>query len=189
LSNGLSSGIAGGGVGGLQRENALKITRRVGVVALALGLGLAVGSAWPALANDSSDRGWSGGWSHHHDDDDHGPAWGLEVAGDDGLAWGLTVTDHGPAWGVRVDDDNEFSLPIVLDDDVLGEDGSGWDMGLSAFGIDDASITGDNPVADAYLGQSGQGLPISTIGWDNDRQGWLGGLLGDDAWGVVGGMF
>jgi hypothetical protein len=86
---------------------------------------------------------------------------------------------------VRVDDDNEFSKPIVLDGDVLGPDGSGWDMGLSAFGIDDASVTGDNPVADAYLGQSGQGLPVSTIGWDNDRQGWLGGLLGDGNW-VIG---
>lgn len=166
-----------------QGEIALKNTRRAGVVILALGLGLGAG-AWPALAKDKGD----GDWKHHRSGHD-GPAWGLNVAGDDGPAWGLTVTDHGPAWGVRVDDDNEFSLPIVLDDDVLGEDGSGWDMGLSAFGIDDASITGDNPVADAYLGQSGQGLPISTIGWDNDRQGWLGGLLGDDAWGVVGGMF
>ena len=162
----------------------MKITRRAASVALALGLGLAVGSALPALANDKHGD-W--GWNHHSDD--HGQAWGLGVAGDDGPAWGLTVTDHGPAWGVHVDDDDEFSLPVVLDDDVLGEDGSGWDMGLSAFGIDDASITGDNPVADQYLGQSGQGLPISTFGWDNDRGGWLGGLLGDDSWGVVGGLF
>ncbi len=120
--------------------------------------------------------------------DDHSTAWGLEVAGEDGPAWGLTVTGHGPAWGVHVDEDNEFDMPIVFDDDVLGEDGSGWDMGLSAFGIDDASWTGDNPVADFYLGQSGQGLPVSTIGWDNDRQGWLGGLLGDDNW-VIGDRF
>jgi hypothetical protein len=154
--------------------------RRAGVLGLALGLGLGLG-AWPAMANDS----WNAGWDHS---DDHSTAWGLEVAGEDGPAWGLTVTGHGPAWGVQVDEDDEFSLPIVFDDEVLGEDGSGWDMGLSAFGIDDASWTGDNPVADAYLGQSGQGLPVSTIGWDNDRQGWLGGLLGDDSW-VVGGLW
>jgi hypothetical protein len=151
--------------------------RRAGVVGLALGFGLGLG-AWPAMANDN--------WNHHSDD--HGPAWGLEVAGEDGPAWGLKVTGHGPAWGVHVDEDNEFSLPVVVDGDVLGEDGSGWDMGLSAYGIDDASITGDNPVADAYLGQSGQGLPVSSIGWDNDRQGWLGGLLGDDGW-VVGSLW
>ncbi|HEV8626329.1 MAG TPA: hypothetical protein VG034_17905, partial [Acidimicrobiia bacterium] len=149
-------------------------------VGLALGFGLGLG-AWPAMANDN----WNAGWNHS---DDHSSAWGLEVAGEDGPAWGLGVTGHGPAWGVHVDEDNEFSLPIVADGDVLGDDGSGWDMGLSAFGIDDASFTGDNPVADAYLGQSGQGLPVSTIGWDNDRQGWLGGLLGDDSW-VVGGLF
>ena len=155
--------------------------RRASVVGVALGLGLGLG-AWPALAND---KGGDWGWSDHHRSDHHGQVWGLDVAGEDGPAWGLTVTDHGPAWGVKVDDDNEFSKPIVLDGDVLGRDGSGWDMGLSAFGIDDASVTGDNPVADAYLGQSGQGLPVSTIGWDNDRQGWLGGLLGDDNW-VIG---
>jgi hypothetical protein len=154
--------------------------RRAGVLGLALGLGLGL-AAWPAMANDS----WNAGWDHS---DDSGDVWGLEVAGDDGPAWGLQVTGHGPAWGVHVDDDNEFDMPIVFDDDVLGEDGSGWDMGLSAFGIDDASFTGHNPVADFYLGQSGQGLPVSTIGWDNDRQGWLGGLLGDDNW-VIGGQF
>ncbi|MEW6474480.1 MAG: hypothetical protein AB1679_19675 [Actinomycetota bacterium] len=161
----------------------MKSIRRAGVVGIALGLGLGL-AAWPALASDKHDS-W-GGW--HHRSDDHGDVWGLEEAGDDGPAWGLEVTDHGPAWGVPVDDDDEFDLPIVFDDDVLGEDGSGWDMGLSAYGIDDASWTGDNPVADAYLGQSGQGLPVSTIGWDNDRQGWLGGLLGDDSW-VLGGLF
>ena len=154
--------------------------RRAGVIGLALGLGLGL-VAFPAMANDS----WDAGWNHS---DDHGDTWGLEVAGEDGPAWGLQVTGHGPAWGVHVDEDNEFDMPIVFDDDVLGEDGSGWDMGLSAFGIDDASFTGDNPVADFYLGQSGQGLPVSTIGWDNDRQGWLGGLLGDDGW-IVGGRF
>ena len=154
--------------------------RRAGVIGLALGLCLGL-VAFPAMANDSWDAG-------RHHSDDHSTAWGLEVAGEDGPAWGLTVTGHGPAWGVHVDEDNEFDMPIVFDDDVLGEDGSGWDMGLSAFGIDDASWTGDNPVADAYLGQSGQGLPVSTIGWDNDRQGWLGGLLGDDGW-IVGGRF
>jgi hypothetical protein len=155
--------------------------RRAGVLGLALGLGLGLG-AWPAMASDD----W--GWSHWDSSDDNGDVWGLEVAGEDGPAWGLEVTGHGPAWGVQVDEDDEFSLPIVFDDEVLGEDGSGWDMGLSAFGIDDASWTGDNPVADAYLGQSGQGLPVSTLGWDNDRQGWLGGLLGDDSW-VLGGLF
>lgn len=149
--------------------------RRAGVIGLALGLGLGLG-AWPAMASDN----W--GWSGWDSSDDNGDVWGLEVADEDGPAWGLQVTGHGPAWGVQVDEDDEFDLPIVFDDEVLGEDGSGWDMGLSAFGIDDASWTGDNPVADAYLGQSGQGLPVSTFGWDNDRQGWLGGLLGDDAW-------
>ena len=150
--------------------------RRAGVVGLALGLGLGLVGG-PALAHDKHD------WS-----DDRGDVWGLEVTDEDGPAWGLEVTDHGPAWGVHVDDDDEFSLDVVLDDEVLGDDGSGWDMGLSAFGIDDASVTGDNPVADAYLGQPGQGLPISTFGWTNDRQGWLGGLLGDDSW-VIGGLF
>jgi hypothetical protein len=163
--------------------------RRAGVLGLALGLGLGLG-AWPAMAND--DWGWSteladdavdAVWGDADDD-----AWGVQVEDEDGPAWGLNVTGHGPAWGVHVDEDDEFSLPIVFDDEVLGEDGSGWDMGLSSFGIDDASWTGDNPVADAYLGQSGQGLPISTIGWDNDRQGWLGGLLADDNW-IVGGLF
>jgi hypothetical protein len=150
--------------------------RRAGVIGLALGLGLGL-AAFPAMANDSWDAGW-----------DHSDTWGLHVDDEDGPAWGLDVTGHGPAWGVHVDEDNEFDMPIVFDDDVLGEDGSGWDMGLSAFGIDDASFTGHNPVADFYLGQSGQGLPVSTIGWDNDRQGWLGGLLGDDPW-VIGGLF
>ena len=156
--------------------------RRASVVGLALGLGL--GAFAPAMANDKHDS-W-GGWQHRSDHDSD--VWGLDEAGDDRGAWGLKVTGHGPAWGVQVDDDNEFDMPIVFDDDVLGEDGSGWDMGLSAFGIDDASFTGDNPVADFYLGQSGQGLPVSTTGWDNDRQGWLGGLLGDDNW-AVGGLW
>jgi len=160
--------------------------RRATVVGLALGLGL--GAFVPAMASDKH-HSW-GGWHHlsDHDRDHDDDVWGLDEAGDDRGAWGLKVTDHGPAWGVHVDDDNEFSMDIVFDDDVLGEDGSGWDMGLSAYGIDDASWTGDNPVADAYLGLSGQGLPVSTIGWDNDRQGWLGGLLGDDSW-VLGGLW
>jgi hypothetical protein len=161
-------------------RTALKITRRAGAVALTLGLGLAVGSAWPALAND--DHGDRGG--KHHRSGHHSPAWGLDVAGDDGPAWGLEVTDHGPAWGVRTRG-HDFDLPVVLDDDVLGQ--KGWDRGVSAYGIDDASITGDNPVADAYLGQAGGSN--STTGWTNDRGGWLGGLLGDDGWGVVGGHF
>ena len=148
--------------------------RRASVVGLALGLGL--GAFAPAMANDK------------HRSDRNGDVWGLNEAGRDRGAWGLKVTDHGPAWGVHVDDHDKFDMPIVFDDDVLGEDGSGWDMGLSAFGIDDASWTGDNPVADFYLGQSGQGLPVSTDGWDNDRQGWLGGLLGDDSW-MAGGLF
>jgi hypothetical protein len=158
----------------------LTTIRRAAVVGVALGLGLGSLGA-PALANDRhAHRAWS-----HHGSDDNSEAWGLDVTDEDGPAWGLTVTDHGPAWGVHVDDDDEFSLPVVLDDDVLGPDGSGWDMGLSAFGIDDASITGDDPVADAYLGQSGFN---STDGWTNDRQGWLGGLLGDDPW-VIGGLW
>lgn len=155
--------------------------RRAAVAGIALGLGLGLVGG-PAVAKDRH-AGW--GWSHHDRSDDGGDVWGLEVAGEDGPAWGLDVTDHGPAWGVHVDDDDEFDLPIVFDDEVLGPDGSGWDMGLSAFGIDDASWTGDNPVADAYLGQSGFN---STDGWTNDRQGWLGGLLGDDGW-VLGGLF
>ena len=141
--------------------------RRATAIGLALGLGLAA----PALAS-------TGG--HHHS-----TAWGVDVAGEDGPAWGLTVTDHGPAWGVRGADDHRFSLPVVLDGDVLGS--KGWDRGLSAFGIDDASITGDNPVADAYLGQPGASNAVT--GWTNDRQGWLGGLLGDEGWGVVGSVF
>ena len=163
--------------------------RRAGVLGLALGLGLGLG-AWPAMAND--DWGWGTEWADDAADavlgDADDDAWGVQVDDEDGPAWGLDVTGHGPAWGVHVDDDDEFSLPIVFDDEVLGEDGSGWDMGLSAFGIDDASFTGHNPVADFYLGQSGQGLPVSTIGWDNDRQGWLGGLLADDPW-IIGGLF
>jgi hypothetical protein len=162
----------------------LNSIRRASVVGLALGLGLGLG-AWPALASDKHDDSGDG-W--HHRSHDSGDVWGLEEAGEDGPAWGLKVTGHGPSWGVHVDEDDEFDLPIVFDDDVLGEDGSGWDMGLSAYGIDDASWTGDNPAADFYLGQSGQGLPVSTIGWDNDRQGWLGGLLGDDNW-VIGGLW
>ena len=121
------------------------------------------------MANDKhGDWGGKHIADHHSSDtssDHHGQAWGLDVAGDDGPAWGLDVTDHGPAWGVHVDEDDDFDLPVVLDDDVLGEDGSGWDMGLSAYGIDDASITGDNPVADAYLGQSGQGCRSAPSGW------------------------
>ncbi|HET9772726.1 MAG TPA: hypothetical protein VFS16_17660 [Acidimicrobiia bacterium] len=158
----------------------MKNTRRAGVVVLALGLGLGAG-AWPALAKD---KGSDHGWKHHRHSDHDGGAWGLNVAGDDGPAWGLEVTDHGPAWGVRTRG-HDFDLPVVLDDDVLGE--RGWDRGVSAYGIDDASITGDNPVADAYLGQSGGSN--SQTGWRNDRGGWLGGLLGDDGWGVVGGLF
>jgi hypothetical protein len=148
--------------------------RRAGVVALALGLGLGVG-AWPALANDKhGDWGWNGS------SDDHGAAWGLNVAGDDGPAWGLTVTGHGPAWGVPVEEGDGFSLPVVLDGD-----GANWANGTSAFGIDGATITGDNPVADGYLGQPGFN---STDGWTNDRQGWLGGLLADEGW-LAGSIF
>ncbi len=157
--------------------------RRAGVLGLALGLGLGM-AAFPAMANDDWD--WSTEWVDDAADaawgDADDDAWGVQVDDEDGPAWALDVTGHGPAWGVHVDEDDEFDLPIVFDDEVLGEDGSGWDMGLSAYGIDDASWTGDNPAADFYLGQSGQGLPVSTIGWDNDRQGWLGGLLGDDGW-------
>jgi len=153
----------------------LTTIRRAAAIGLALGLGLGMTSAVPALAN------WDG---HHHDSGDHGTAWGLNVTNEDGPAWGLKVTSHGPAWGVRVDDANKFSLPVVLDDDVLGL--RGWDRGLSSFGIDDASITGDNPVADAYLGQPGS--DNSLTGWTNDRGGWLGGLLGDNGW-EVGSLF
>jgi len=68
----------------------------------------------------------------------------------------------------------------------LAPSNAAWANGVSAFGIDGASITGDNPVADAYLGQSGGSN--STTGWRNDREGWLGGLLGDEGW-RVGGLF
>jgi len=145
----------------------LTTIRRVATIGLALGLGLGATSAWPALA--------STGW-HHHGSDNNGPAWGLGVAGEDGPAWGLTVTDHGPAWGAPVHG-HEFQLPVVLDNA-----GPGWANGVSAFGIDGGSITGDNPVADAYLGQPGSDQ--STTGWTNDRGGWLGGLLGDNGWQV-----
>ena len=163
--------------------------RRAGVVGLALGLGLGL-VAGPAMAND--DWNWGPKWADDAvdavwGDVDHDDAWGVDVEDEDGPAWGLDVTDHGPAWGVQVDDEEEIELPIVFDDEVLGEDGSGWDMGLSAFGIDDASFTGHNPVADAYLGLSGW-APTSTLGWTNDREGWLGGLLGDDSW-VIGGLW
>jgi hypothetical protein len=150
----------------------LTTIRRAAALGLALGLGLGA----PAMA--SSGHAW------HHGSDQHSTAWGVDVAGEDGPAWGLTVTDHGPAWGVRVADDSAFSLPVVVDGDLLGQ--KGWDRGLSAFGIDDASITGDNPVADAYLGQPGSSNSLT--GWTNDRGGWLGGLLGDNAW-VAGGLF
>jgi hypothetical protein len=157
----------------------LKITRRAGAVGLALGLGLGLVGAWPALASTGHDHGHRA-FSNSHCDD-HGTAWGLDVNGEDGPAWGLDNTRHGPAFGVHVDRRDRFSLPVVLDDSVLCHGG----MGVSAFGIDDASITGDNPVADAYLGNSGWN---SLAGWTNDRQGWLGGLLGDDPW-VIGGQF
>jgi hypothetical protein len=162
----------GGTVSAEQGRTVLRSIRRVSAVGVVLGLGLGMIAA-PALANDK------------HHGDRSSDVWGLNVAGEDGPAWGLTVTGHGPAWGVHVDDDDEFDMPIVFDDDVLGDDGSGWDMGLSAYGIDAASWTGDNPAADFYLGQPGFN---STDGWDNDRQGWLGGLLGDDQW-VIGGLW
>ena len=152
------------------RRIALTTIRRAGAIGLALGLGLGLTSAFPALANTG------GRW--HHGSDDHGTAWGLNVAGDDGPAWGLTVTDHGPAWGAPVHG-HDINLPVVLDGDVAA--GPGWANGVSAFGIDGATITGDNPVADAYLGQPGFN---STTGWTNDRDGWLGGLLGDEGWRV-----
>ena len=140
--------------------------RRAAAIGIALGLG--VGAMTPALAN----------WDHRGD---HSPAWGLNVTHNDGPAWGLTNTDHGPAFGVDTHG-RDFSLPIVLPGDVAGD--NGWAKGLSAFGIDDATITGDNPVADAYLGQAGGSN--ATHGWTNDRGGWLGGLLGDGAWNVGG---
>ena len=149
--------------------------RRVATIGLTLGLGIGAASAWPALANTGGHDGW-----RHHGADDNGAAWGLNVAGEDGPAWGLTVTDHGPAWGAPVSD-NEFRLPVVLDDATPG-----WANGVSAFGIDGGSITGDNPVADAYLGQPGSDQSVT--GWNNDRGGWLGGLLGDDGW-QVGSLF
>ena len=146
------------------KENALTTTQRVAAIGLALGLGLGAMSAGPALA-------------HTGGSDNHGPAWGLNVAGEDGPAFGLGVTHHGPAWGTRVHG-RRFHLPIVLDH--AGP--TAWANGVSAFGIDGATITGDNPVADAYLGQSGGSN--STHGWRNDRGGWLGGLLADNSWQV-----
>ena len=156
------------------RRIALTTIRRVGAIGVVLGLGLGLASAWPALAGTGGHRAWH----HHHGSDSHGAAWGLNVAGDDGPAFGLTVTDHGPAWGTH-SDARDIRLPVVLDGDVAK--GAGWANGVSAFGIDGATITGDNPVADAYLGQSGFN---STTGWKNDRNGWLGGLLGDAGWRV-----
>jgi len=91
------------------RRIALTTIRRAGAIGLALGLGLGLTSAFPALANTG------GRW--HHGSDDHGTAWGLNVAGDDGPAWGLTVTDHGPAWGAPVHG-HDINLPVVLDGDV-----------------------------------------------------------------------
>jgi hypothetical protein len=157
------------------RRIALTTIRRAGAIGLALGLGLGLTSAFPALAN----TGW------HHGSDDNGAAWGLNVAGDDGPAWGLTVTEHGPAFGIR-ERGHDIHLPVVLDGEgPLSPSAPAWANGVSAFGIDGATITGDNPVADAYLGQSGFN---STTGWRNDREGWLGGLLGDEGW-RVGGLF
>jgi len=157
------------------RRIALTTIRRAGAIGLALGLGLGLTSAFPALAN----TGW------HHGSDDSGAAWGLNVAGDDGPAWGLTVTEHGPAFGIR-ERGPDINLPVVLDGEgPLSPSAPAWANGVSAFGIDGATITGDNPVADAYLGQSGFN---STTGWRNDREGWLGGLLGDEGW-RVGGLF
>jgi hypothetical protein len=125
----------------------------------------------------------TGDW---HNSNDGGQAWGLNVAGDDGPAFGLTVTDHGPAWGAPVSG-GEIHLPVVLDGEgPLAPSAPAWANGVSAFGIDGATITGDNPVADAYLGQPG--ASNATTGWTNDRNGWLGGLLGDQGW-RVGGLF
>jgi len=150
------------------RRIALTTIRRAGAIGIALGLGLGLTSAVPALAHT-----------------DHGPAWGLHVAGDDGPAWGLTNTKHGPAFGIRARG-RHIHLPVVLNGKgPLSPSNGAWANGVSAFGIDGASITGDNPVADAYLGQSGFN---STTGWRNDRKGWLGGLLGDEGW-RVGGLF
>ena len=150
--------------------------RRAGAVGIALGLSLGLATAVPALAD--------GG--HGHRGSDRGGAFGLNVAGDDGPAWGLTNTEHGPAFGIRERGRN-IHLPVVLDaNGPLAPSNAAWANGVSAFGIDGASITGDNPVADAYLGQSGGSN--STTGWRNDREGWLGGLLGDEGW-RVGGLF
>ena len=151
--------------------------RRAGAIGVALGLGVGLLGALPAMA--------SSGWHHHRGDADRGAAWGLNVNGDDGPAWGLDNTGHGPAFATPVDD-GKIELPVVLDQrgPTAPENGS-WANGVSAFGIDGATITGDNPVADAYLGQPGFN---STDGWTNDRQGWLGGLLADDGW-LAGGNF
>jgi hypothetical protein len=149
----------------------LTTIRRAGAIGIALGLGLGLTTAFPALA----------GTGHWHHGGDHGTAWGLSVAGDDGPAWGLTNTDHGPAFGTPVHG-HDIKLPVVLDGEgPLAPSAPAWANGVSAFGIDGATITGDNPVADAYLGQPGFN---STTGWTNDREGWLGGLLGDQGWRV-----
>ena len=151
--------------------------RRAGAIGVAFGLGFGLLGAWPAMA--------SSGWHHHRGADDNGAAWGLDVNGDDGPAWGLDNTWHGPAFGVPVShDDGKIELPVVLDQEgpTAAENGS-WANGVSAFGIDGATITGDNPVADAYLGNDGWN---SLAGWTTDRRGWLGGLLGDEGWRVGG---
>ena len=147
--------------------------RRAGAIGVALGLGLGLMGALPAMA--------SSGWHHHHGDDNPGAAWGLNVNGDDGPAWGVDNTGHGPAFGTPVAD-GKIELPVVLDQEgpTAPENGS-WANGVSAFGIDGATVTGDNPVADAYLGNSGWN---STSGWNTDRRGFLGGLLGDEGWRV-----
>jgi hypothetical protein len=143
--------------------------RRAAAVGIALGLGL--GAMTPALA--SSGR--------HGRENDHGPAWGLDINGDDGPAWGLDNTHHGPAFGTPAVGAG-IHLPVVLDGEgPLAPSAPAWANGVSAFGIDGATITGDNPVADAYLGQPGFN---STDHWMNDRKGWLGGLLGDGGWRV-----
>jgi hypothetical protein len=155
----------------------VKTIRRAGVIGVAFGLGFGLIGVWPAMANS--------GEHHHRGADDNGAAWGLNVNGDDGPAWGLDNTWHGPAWGVPVShDDGKIELPVVLDQEgpTAPENGS-WANGVSAFGIDGATITGDNPVADAYLGNAGWN---SVAGWTTDRRGWLGGLLGDEGWRVGG---
>ena len=151
--------------------------RRAGAIGVAFGLGFGLLGAWPAMA--------SSGWHHHRGAEDNGAAWGLDVNGDDGPAWGLDNTWHGPAFGVPVShDDGKIELPVVLDQEgpTAAENGF-WANGVSAFGIDGATITGDNPVADAYLGNDGWN---SLDGWTTDRRGWLGGLLGDEGWRVGG---